>query len=202
MLSISMLTASCKKLRKEGSEAYLGGHVVLVNSNTPVPNVRVDFLRYASGSWLGPNSYEYVSSSISDGNGHFDIPKDMDADVCRAYGPTELFELPSYDVGVSGYLANGGIVVIGLVPPAWIRLSTVDIEPINPHVTYIIADSTIDSGTGTFVITGNEVFKVEGNLPFGIMYRKYYNDAEPDSWISLTIPPSAPFDTTDFVIEY
>lgn len=201
MLSIIMLTASCKKLRKEGSEAYLGGRVVLVNSNTPVPNVRVDFLRYTSGSWLGPNSYEYVSSSISDENGHFDIPKDMDADVCRAYGPTELFELPSYDVGVSGYLANGGIVVVGLVPPAWIRLSTADIEPIDLDILHVLADSTISEG-GTFVIANGITIKCEGNTPYQLNYVFIYDDWSQSSWRYSYIQSPIPFDTTDFILEY
>lgn len=179
----------------------MGGQVVLVNSDTPVPYALVRFLNYSDDDdILGPNTYEFVNSVVTDSLGQFPIPPNI-SEVAIAFGREDVFDTPSIAAGLSAYSQHGGQVKIYLTPPAWIRVQAVDIEPLNPEIVSVRARLPSWFGSGSIGIDQPVLWRIYGNTEFEIAYRYYYaNDVNSELMHYPLTPP--PFDTIDVMISY
>ncbi len=188
LCTIGCLHFGCKHDKKKDN----GGRVVLVNSDTGVPSALMRFLKLDDGgSWV--QSYTQVGSAITDANGYFDAPDDLDASIARAYGLDSIYENPSYDVGY------GDNMRLELVPPAWLSVTVVDLEPLNPEVIGTHASLTVN-GWESISLNEATIFKTYGNSPIFIKYKIYFEDLTYEYYsIQLQI---APFDTTSYIIQY
>jgi hypothetical protein len=178
----------------------MGGRVVLVNSDTPVPYALVRFLNYSDDDdILGPNTYEFVNSVVTDSLGQFPIPPNI-SEVAIAYGREDVFDTPSIAAGLSAYSQHGGQVKIYLTPPAWIRVQAVDIEPLNPEIESVRALRP-GIGPSDVSIDTQIIWKLSGNMEFEIAYRYYYNNIDHSDLLFYRVTPAA-FDTLDVMITY
>lgn len=204
VLLLSLLIISCKKPQNGGETipSYLGGRVVLINSDTPVPHALVRFLKWAPNPEIfDPPTYVLVASDTTDESGRFDIPVGTDATMAIAYGPNSIYAEESTQVDVEAYLRDGGEMKLQLIPPACIKVSAVDIEPFNPEVLYVHGDTNIASSDGLVNLSAPITWKVQGNVP---QYIKYLLILQNGEYIlgNYNITGPTPFDTTTHIITY
>ncbi len=197
------LLMSCRKKENNGNYApHFGGRVVLVNSGTPVPNALVRFLKWAPSSGIfDPPTYILVSSDTTDESGRFEIPENTDATIAIAYGPISIYSHESIQGDVSAYVQSGGELILQLIPPAWITVSAIDVEPFNPEVLYVQGDTNIASSDGQVNLSTPITWKVQGNVP---QYIKYLLIHQNGDFVlgNYSIPGPTPFDTTIHIITY
>ena len=194
---------SCRKKENEGNKLpYLGGRVVLINSETPVPDAVVRFAKWANTCLTCPMSYIEVGTDITDENGHFDIPTDTDATMAIAFGVDSIYDRQSAEGNVTAYIENGGELKLSLVPPAWIKVSAIDVEPLNPEIGYLSAYSSTAIFTAYIPLSNFPyLWKVDGNVSQYIGYAPIYSDSIGNP-VHFPILPPLPFDTTEYVITY
>ena len=197
--------ASCKKWKGDENKkvTYDGGRVVLINSETPVPSALVRFTKWANTCLTCPMSYIEVGTATTDESGHFDIPTNTDATMAIAFGVDSIYDRQSAEENVTAYIENGGELKLSLVPPAWIKVSALDVEPLNPEIDYV--EGFPNTGTLVFpmVYLGNPIiWKVDGNINQYVSYRYVYDDDSFGSILHHPISTPLPFDTTEYVIEY
>ena len=201
--SIALLF-SCHKKENEGNKLpYLGGRVVLINSDTPVPDAVVRFAKWANTCLTCPMSYVEVGTDTTDESGHFDIPTNTDATMAIAFGVDSIYDRQSAEGNVTAYIENGGELKLSLVPPAWIKVSALDVEPLNPEIDYV--EGFPNTGTLVFpmVYLGNPIiWKVDGNISKWVSYRFVYTDNSSTPIAHYDISPPPPFDTTEYIITY
>ena len=196
--------ASCKKWKGDENKEvkYGGGRVVLINSETPVPSALVRFTKWANSCLTCPMSYIEVGTDTTDESGHFDIPTDTDATMAIAFGVDSIYDRQSAEGNVTAYIENGGELKLSLVPPAWIKVSALDVEPLNPEIDYVKAHTSTGGYFPAVPIIDPQIWKVDGNTVQYIGYLLVYVDETSSDVIEYPIPPPLPFDTTEYVIEY
>ena len=201
--SIAVLI-SCRKKENEGNKLpYLGGRVVLINSDTPVPDAVVRFAKWANTCLTCPMSYIEVGTDTTDESGRFEIPTGTGATMAIAFGLDSIFNHESQAGDLDAYWLHGGEMKLQLTPPAWVKVSAFDVEPLNPDINYAEGFPS----TGTFFPTPVSInqpliWLVDGNISQWISYRYKYMDGTFGSFIHLDILPPTPFDTTEYVISY
>jgi hypothetical protein len=169
----------CTKQNPFGSEdappVYFDGFVCQINTDIPVAEANIYFLKYESTDLLGPNAYSLVGQTQSDSSGRFEIPLDLDADLIRAVGVESQFENTT-EVNYQSYKANGGLCRLQLTPKAWVKVKAVDIEPLNPEVLYINALPPGGAIIFTNISQDWVVWNSVGNIESGIYFRKEYTN--------------------------
>ena len=201
-LLVLLLFVSCIKEEQKNIKPYFGGRVVLVNSGTPVPNALVRFTKWANSCLTCPMSYIEVGTDITDENGHFDIPTDTDATMAIAFGVDSIYDRQSAEGNVTAYIENGGELKLSLVPPAWIKVSALDVEPLNQEIEYLKGFPTTGGYIPSEPIISPRTWKVDGNVSQVIGYLYIYSDGTDGGVLEYPIPPPIPFDTTEYVITY
>lgn len=199
------LLASCRKKENVADNPlpHLGGRVVIVNSDTPVPNALVRFLKWAPRPGIfDPMTYIEISSDTTDILGHFDIPLNSEATMVIAFGPITLFNQESGQVELGAYFANGGEIKLQLIPPAWIKVSATDVEPFSSVIHHVEGHTNTGNNNGMTPLSSPQIWKVHGNTPQWLTYRYVYNDLSVGEIFNLDILPPTPYDTTVHVITY
>ena len=198
------LLFSCRKKENNGNYTpHFGGRVVLINSETPVPNALVRFTKWANTCLTCPMSYIEVGTDTTDESGRFDIPAGTGATMAIAFGLDSIFNHESQAGDLNAYWLHGGEMKLQLTPPAWIKVSAVDVEPLNPEIDYV---QGIPS-TGTLIIEpvylNTPVYwGVSGNISQSLYYRFVYINDSIGYMINYPISPPIPFDTTEYIITY
>jgi len=194
----------CTKQNPFGSEdappVYFDGFVCQINTDIPVPEANIYFLKYESTDLLGPNAYSLVGQTQSDSSGRFEIPLDLDADLIRAVGVESQFENTT-EVNYQSYKANGGLCRLQLTPKAWVKVKAVDIEPLNPEVLYVSALPPGGAMDFTNISEDWVVWQTSGNIPSMFGYRLMHPDGSFDvaSMYSFVAPG---LDTLEIEIYY
>ncbi len=199
--------AACKPDKEGGDnvipQPYLGGRVVLINSDTPVPNALVRFMKWQeSENIFDPMVYVEVARDTSDQNGHFDVPAGTDATMAIAYGPQDVFSHESQESSVESYWTHGGEMKLLLTPPAWVRVSVLDLGPLNPEIDYVLAGSPTEPFPNFTPLTSPRIWKLSGNIDQSIYYKLVYEDMSESNILELPVNAASPFDTTDYILSY
>jgi len=199
------LLPSCRKEEESISNpAY--GRVLHINSNTPVPNALVRLWDYEvkEGSFFGGTDV-LVATDTTDDNGVFVIPAGLTPQTARAYGLLSQYTTESEAVQVTPDHTNGvKILYLYLIPKAWIRISAIDEEPLDPEVQYATADLE-PSGTGggfSILYETPRILEVSGNIPYSQYYQLWYLDGTTGPVFRLPDIIPRELDTTDVVIHY
>ncbi len=189
-LATIALFMSCRKKENNGNYApHFGGRVVLINSETPVPNALVRFTKWANTCLTCPMSYVEVGTDTTDENGRFDIPTDTDATMAIAFGVDSIYDRQSAEGNVTAYIENGGELKLSLVPPAWIKVSALDVEPLNPEIDYVKAHTSTGGYFPAVPIIDPHIWKVDGNTVQYIGYMLVFIDGTNSDVIEYSIPP-------------
>ncbi|MFM7731353.1 MAG: hypothetical protein ACKO6L_09965 [Flavobacteriales bacterium] len=191
-----MICSGCKKDKID----YQGGRVVLVNSSDPAVGVTVQFLKQIIDA-NGNATYQVVASTVTDGEGKFDIDPNTEAHFVQASGSLNQYEVPSTYYSLGTYLREGTELQLTLIPKAWARFIIQDIAPLNPEVQIIYA-YPIGSGSGVIPIDQGSVHQSRGNTPIAMDYFFYYANGTQSDWQTLNIPHLNPFDTSNVVLAY
>ncbi len=203
LLATALAPLGCKRKEEPVTELY--GKVCLINSNTPVPNALVRFLvEESGGSIWSPTGYTEVGNDTTDADGNFTVPRGTVADLVRAYGLQSIYDVESQDVYIEQLWETGGDIRLSLIPPAWLKVQAIDIEPLNPEVVAVQGDTAIGLFPGGEIIIseGYRKWKVRGNMAQDIYYRLVYDDIVFGNSLQYNIPPPTPFDTTEITITY
>ncbi len=202
-LVLMLILNSCKRAEDKEPITELYGKVCLINSDTPVPNALVRFLKEESGGLWEPTSYTEVGNDTTDANGNFTVPRGTGADLVRAYGPQSIYDVESQDVDIEQLGQTGGNIRLSLIPPAWLKVQAIDIEPLNPEIIDVQADTAVGlTPGGELSISGGfRKWKVRGNIGQDIYYTLNYENFDVD-YAVWNIPPPLPFDTTEITITY
>ena len=89
-----------------------------------------------------------------------------------------------------------------LIPPAWIKVSAVDIEPFNPDIHHIEGHSNTGISDHMTPLIDPQIWKVSGNVAQSITFRYVYNDLSVSMIEHYYVPAPTAFDTTTYVITY
>lgn len=200
-LVLMLILNSCKHAEVKEPITELYGKVCLINSDTPVPNALVRFLVEESGGLWEPTTYTEVGNDTTDANGNFTVPRGTEADLVRAYGPLSIYDVESQDAYIEQLWETGGSIRLSLIPPAWLKVQAIDIEPLNPEIILVNADTFSGSDGEVTISDGFRKWKVRGNISQDIDYKLYLEDQQfyYEHW---NIAPPAPFDTTEITITY
>jgi hypothetical protein len=196
-LVLMIFLMSCKHNEIDKPVTVLQGRVMLIHSNTPVPNALVLFLTYNNDSWA--TTYTEVGRDTTDADGYYTIPKSSGARLVRAYGPAAIYATPSMDNYIDWQPSE--FLDLYLIPPAWLKVRAIDVEPLNPEVLYVHADTLAGSSGEVNISNGFRIWKTEGNIEQELYYYLYYENLEFD-WFTKALLPPVPFDTTEVIIEY
>ena len=199
-----ILLSSCRK-EEESISNLAYGRVLHINSNTPVPNALVRLLGYElNESSIGGTSV-LIATDTTDENGIFVIPAGLRPATARAYGLLSQYTTESEEVQVTQDHTNGvKILYLYLIPKAWIRISAIDEEPLDPEVQYATADLE-PSGTGggfSILYETPRILEVSGNIPYSQYYQLWYLDGTTGPVFRLPDIIPRELDTTDVVIHY
>jgi hypothetical protein len=201
-LCLCISFSSCKKDPQKAGP--LQGKVMLINSTTPVDRALVRFIRTESNGLFNP-PIQYVTQEIITGpDGVFTIPDTTSADYVQAWGLESIFGGdPSQDLLLANYLAEGGYPKLYLIPPAWLRITAVDVEPLNPEYTHVQFSTQPGSDSGWQACHETSVlYAAKGNIANYLLFKKYNSNTQSFEYFSTSSTPIPPFDTTDFVLEY
>ena len=200
--SIAVLI-SCRKKENEGNKLpYLGGRVVLINSDTPVPDAVVRFAKWANTCLTCPMSYIEVGTDTTDESGRFEIPTGTGATMAIAFGLDSIFNHESQAGDLDAYWLQGGEMKLQLTPPAWVKVSAIDVEPLNPEIDYVTGHPNTGGMIQPEIIVSPRIWKVDGNVGQYLSYIYVLNDGTLNGVFHYDILPPLPFDTTEYVITY
>jgi hypothetical protein len=201
LLALLLTQNACKHAEDKEPITELYGKVCLINSDTPVPNALVRFLVEESGGLWEATTYTEVGNDTTDANGNFTVPRGTEADLVRAYGPLSIYDVESQDAYIEQLWETGGSIRLSLIPPAWLKVQAIDIEPLNPEIILVNADTFSGSGGEITISSGFQKWKTRGNVSQDIYYFLYYENLESDYEV-WNISPPVPFDTTEITITY
>ena len=155
------------------------------------------FLRYNNDAWV--TTYTEVGRDTTDANGSYTIPKSCEAQLVRAYGPAAIYNMPS----VEHYITwePNEFLDLYLIPPAWLKVRAIDVEPLNTEVMFVQADTLAGTGGEVNISNGFKKWKIEGSINQDIYYYLYYENLNFD-WHTRSLINPEPFDTTEITIEY
>ncbi|MEN9638619.1 MAG: hypothetical protein RLZZ262_487 [Bacteroidota bacterium] len=194
--------SACKKEYSKGTP--LEGRVLLINSNTPVDQALVRFIRSESNGLFNPPTLIVTQEVITGRDGKFVIPDTTSAEYVQAWGLQSIYGgEPSQEVDIEHFLAVGGAPKVYLTPPAWLRIRAIDVEPLNPEYTHVQFSTQPYSNGGWQACHETSVlYAAKGNIANYLKFKKYNSATQQFEFVYIDSEPIPPFDTTDFVLEY